>query len=417
MTLPTTQPTAQADVEGLTADELLGKLLGAAHIPADPYPIYNQLRRVAPNHLSALGVRFISSYSQTAAMLRSTSFTQTFGFDLGTADQGVSNAFLQVVADMIIFKNPPEHPRLRRLVTPAFLPRALVEWRSQVEELVAARLDQFIQNGGGDLEGEYAAPIPAIVLARLLGMPYEDHQLFENVTLAFEAIVKPIITEEALSTAHHATLEFHTYIRDLVEDHRSTGQQDLLGMLIAAEDQGDRLTESELVSLVFNLVLAGSDTTASLISSGVLHLLNNPDELNKLRTRPELIGNTVDEILRFEPPVQNSFMRVATKDTDIEGVTIGAGERVVAFIAAANRDPDIFPEPDRFRVDRARAKDHLAFGYGAHLCLGRSIGKLQASIALSRLLERAPQLRLASGDVRWRETAVTRRLQELPVLV
>jgi cytochrome P450 len=210
-------------------------------------------------------------------------------------------------------------------------------------------------------------------------------------------------------------LAFHAYIRDLLAERRANPGDDLISALCAVEEEGDRITEAELLNVLFTIMAAGSETTTSLIASGTMLIGSHPAEREKLLADSALVSNAVDEILRYEAPVQNSFMRVALRDTTLGGDEVVEGEHVVALIGAANRDPARFAEPDRFLIDRANAGDHLAFGNGTHLCLGRILARQQGMSALGTLFRRFPHLSLIDDQPVWRKTLPTRRLDRLHV--
>jgi cytochrome P450 len=284
----------------------------------------------------------------------------------------------------------------------------------RLQAFVDTLLDGIAAAGGAELVTEYAMPVPAMALTEMLGAPYEDHRAIQGWVDAVANSMKPVLEDELVRLADIATVEFDGYIRDLIAGRRKHLGDDLLSALIAAEEEGDRLTENELANLLFTIMAAGNETTTSLISTGTKLLLENPDEHKKLAADPSLIGNAVEEMLRYEAPIQNAFMRIADRDTTLMGEEVVEGEMVAALIGAANHDPAVFPEPDRFVVDRPGAENHLSFGGGIHFCLGRRIGLQSGMLALSSLLRRFPDLKL-EGTPNWRKTIPTRRLDRLDV--
>jgi len=403
----------QTMIEEVDPDGLTIELMSDPQ-PVDPYPLYHALRTVAPNHPSMLGVRFVSSYAGCVELMRSPDFGQSFGF--GSEEYGDS-AFIKMVGEMLILTNPPQHTRLRRLVSIAFSPRMIERQVPKIQANVDALLDRMAATGGGDLVAEFANPIPAMMLCDLLGAHFEDQPKIQGWSDAVADAVKPVLDEEVLRRADEATLAFHAYIRDLIAERKADPGDDLISALCAVEEEGDRITETELVNVLFTIMAAGSETTTSLIASGTMLIGSHPDERAKLAADPTLVSNAVDEILRYEAPVQNSFMRVALRDTTLCGEEVVEGEHVVALIAAANRDPAQFSDPDRFLIDRPNAGDHLAFGNGIHFCLGRVLGRQQGMIALGTLFRRFPDLSLVDDEIVWRKTLPTRRLDRLNVKI
>jgi cytochrome P450 len=317
--------------------------------------------------------------------------------------------------EILVFTNGPQHARLRRLVSLAFSPKMVEGVVPKLQAFVDETLDRIADLGSCDLLLEYAMPVPAMVLTELLGAPFEDHRRVQAWVDAVANSMKPVLEDELVAKADVATVEFDAYIRRLMAQRKQNPGDDLLSALIAAEEEGDRLTENELANLLFTIMAAGNETTTSLISSGTKLLLTHPDEYRKLADDPSLIANAVDEVLRYEAPIQNSFMRIAAHDTELMGEEVVEGELVAALVGAANRDPAVFDEPDRFLVDRPNADDHLSFGSGIHFCLGRRVGLQSGMAALSSLIKRFPKLELA-GEPRWRKTIPTRRLDRLDVV-
>ena len=392
-------------------DDILIELLSEPQ-PEDPYPLYHALREVAPSHPSMLGVRFVSSHAGCTELLRSSAFTTGFGF----GGEGFEDRpFIKKTMEILVFTNGPQHARLRRLVALAFSPRMVEGVVPKLQTFVDTTLDRIADLGSCDLLVEYAMPVPAMVLTELLGAPFEDHRQVQAWVDAVANSMKPVLEDELVAKADVATVEFDAYIRGLMAERKRNPGDDLLSALIAVEEEGDRLTENELANLLFTIMAAGNETTTSLISSGTKLLLTHPDEYRKLVADPGLIGNAVDEMLRYEAPIQNSFMRIAASDTELLGDEVVEGEMVAALVGAANRDPAVFEDPDRFLVDRPNADDHLSFGSGIHFCLGRRVGLQSGMVALSSLITRFPKLELADGT-RWRKTIPTRRLDRLDVV-
>jgi len=391
-------------------DDILIELLSEPQ-PEDPYPLYHALRTVAPNHPSMLGVRFVSSHAGCVELLRSSAFTTGFGFG---GEGFEERPFIKKTMEILVFTNGPEHARLRRLVSLAFSPKMVEGVVPKLQAFVDATLDRIADMGSCDLLVEFAMPVPAMVLTELLGAPFEDHRRVQAWVDAVANSMKPVLEDELVARADVATVEFDEYIRGLMAERKRNPGDDLLSALIAAEEEGDRLTENELANLLFTIMAAGNETTTSLISTGTKLLLEHPDEHKKLAADPSLIANAVEEMLRLEAPIQNAFMRIAERDTTLMGDEVVEGEMVAALIGAANHDPEVFDDPDRFQIDRPGADNHLSFGGGIHFCLGRRVGLQSGMLALGSLLRRFPALTLAEEPV-WRKTIPTRRLERLEV--
>jgi cytochrome P450 len=391
-------------------DDILIELLSEPQTQ-DPYPLYRGLRETAPNHPSMLGVRFVSSHRGCIELLRSPDFTTGFGLAGGGFED---RPFIKKTMEILVFTNGDQHTRLRRLVGIAFNSKAVDRAAPRLEAFVDELLDGLAEPGKAELVTEYAMPVPAMALTLLLGAPYEDHRSIQAWVDAVANSMKPVLEDELVRRADVATVEFDAYIRDLIADRRKDVGEDLLSELILAEEEGDRLTENELANLLFTIMAAGNETTTSLISSGTMLLLSHPSEHAKLRQDPSLIGNAVEEILRYEAPIQNTFMRIAAKDTTLMGDEVVEGEMVAALVGAANRDPEVFADPDAFIIDRANADAHLSFGWGVHYCLGRRVGLQSGMLALGKLFERFPALSMAETPG-WHKTLPTRRLERLDV--
>jgi len=392
-------------------DDILIELLSEPP-PGDPYRLYHALREAAPNHPSMLGVRFLSSHAGCTEVLRSGDFTTGFGFG---GEGFEERPFIKKTMEILVFTNGEQHTRLRRLVSLAFSPKMVESVVPRLRAFVDQTLDRIADAGSADLLVEYAMPVPAMVLTELLGAPFEDHRTIQAWVDAVANSMKPVLEDELVARADVATVEFDDYIRRLMAQRRRHPGDDLLSALLAVEEEGDRLTENELANLLFTIMAAGNETTTSLIASGTLLLLTHPDEHRKLVDDPGLIGNAVDEMLRYEAPIQNSFMRIAAHDTKLQGEEVVEGELVAGLIGAANRDPAVFADPDAFRLDRPNADDHLSFGAGIHFCLGRRVGLQSGMIALDALVRRFPKLELTATP-KWRKTIPTRRIDRLDVV-
>jgi len=306
--------------------------------------------------------------------------------------------------------DPPDHERLRRLVNKAFTARRVERLRPRITAITAELLDDMSTQPEVDLLASFAFPLPITVICELLGVPVADRDDFRtwSATIVSDTAIPGVFQA-------HATAMIR-YFMALLAAKRHEPADDLLSALIAARDEGDRLSENELVSMAFLLLVAGHETTVNLIGNGVLALLLNPAELARLRADSALIGGAVEELLRHENPVNNATFRCAAEPVEIGGVRIGRGDPVLVALSSANRDPSRFGDPDRLDLGRD-SSGHLAFGHGIHYCLGAPLARLEAEIAFSHLLARFGSMRLAvpAGSLRWRPSTLIHGLESLPV--
>jgi cytochrome P450 len=298
-------------------------------------------------------------------------------------------------------------------VTQAFTPRVVEDMRSHIGSIVDDLLDAVEANGSMDLIGDLAYPLPVIVIAEMLGVPPEDRDQFKQWSDRLVAGLDPLVTRDVLALADEAVAELRDYFAPLFVARRAEPRGDLISALVGAEEEGERLNEEELYATCILLLAAGNETTTNLIGNGTLALLRHPDQCVLLRDDPSLIESAVEEMLRYDGPVQLTS-RVAMEDVWISGTRIAAGEFAVAILGAANRDPLQFADAASFKVAREDNR-HAAFGHGIHFCLGAPLARLEAQIAIPRLLERMPNLQLAESKPVWRETTVLRGLKRLPV--
>lgn len=376
----------------------------------DPYPLYHRLRAEDPVHQSPFGAWVLSRYDDILMLLRDPRFGRRGFQELITARFGLAG-----LGPSMLLQDPPDHTRMRALVSQAFTPRVIEGLRGRIQQLVDALLDAVTGYGGMDLIADFAYPLPVSVICEMVGVPAGDRHRFRqwsnDVARSLDAIV--LSDPEVVGRASAAGEAMRQYFGDLVAERRRAPRADLLSALIAAEEAGDRLSTEELFANVVLLLLAGHETTANLIGNGVLALLRHPEELRRLRQDPSLIESAVEELLRYDSPVQR-VGRMVYEDVTIVGRLIPQGSLVFALLGAANRDPAHFPEPDR--LDLARADNrHLAFGWGIHFCLGAPLARLEGQIAINTLLSRLPRLALATERVEWRQTATLRGLTALPV--
>jgi cytochrome P450 len=314
--------------------------------------------------------------------------------------------------------DPPDHTRLRAMVQQAFAPRLVEEMRPRMEMLANELLDSALARKKFDLVRDYALPIPTTIISEMLGVPVGDRHKFTGWS---KKILEVSSTRQSLwnlMTTIPVVLRFMRYIRRLIQLRRKDLRDDLISALVQAHWAEQKLSDDELMSMVFLLIVAGHETTVNLIASGTLALLEHPDQLERLRANPQLIKPAVEEMLRFTSPVETGTDRFTTQDVVLSGVTIPKGAQVMAVIASANRDERQFPNADTLDITREPNR-HLAFGLGIHFCLGAALARLEGQIAINTLLARAKDLRLAVEPpaIRWRRGLVLRGMEALPVTV
>jgi cytochrome P450 len=313
--------------------------------------------------------------------------------------------------------DPPDHTRLRRLVVKAFTPRRMAGLRPRIEEMTASLLDELAARPAGeaDLLAEFAFPLPVTVISELLGVPVSDREKFRVWSAA---VVSSVATQPEMETAF---TEMVTYFSELLDAKRHSPGDDLISALLQAQDDGDRLSQNELLSMAFLLLVAGHETTVNLIASGMLTLLLDPAARARLRADRTLLPAAVEEMLRYTSPVNHALPRYTTEPVSIGGVDIPAQQVVILSLSSANRDESRFGCPASFDLDRARPGDqgggHVAFGHGIHYCLGAPLARLEAEIAFGALLDRFPDMTLAvpPAELRWRPSTLIRGLETLPV--
>jgi cytochrome P450 len=314
------------------------------------------------------------------------------------------------------FQDPPEHGRLRKLAQAPFTPRAVEILRPFIQRLVDGFLDRVQGRGGMDVIRDLAFPLPGTVIGELLGVPAADRNQLKTWSDEFVGFFKTVPSQTSLEDyrrADQAARDLGRYFRDALDRHRGGPTGGLLAALAGAEDRGDRLSAEELAANATLLLHAGHETTTHLIGNGLLALLRHPDQLRRLRAEPGLVPTAVEEFLRYDSPVQLTY-RIAREDFDFAGKPIREGQVVHLVLAAANRDPAQFPDPDRLDVARS-PNAHVAFGHGHHYCLGAHLARLEALVAFQTLLQRFPTLRLGGGPVEHQEHYILRGLKSLPV--
>lgn len=395
------------------SDELLTRIVTDPDVIADPYPLLRELRETSPVHkVGFADVWVLTRFEDCRSVLRDSR--------LGSPEPGddapalVARAARQRSAERsMLFLNPPDHTRLRKLVSRAFTPRRVAGMRASVEAMTQELLDDLAAAGGGDLIDALAFPLPANVISELVGVPRADRDRLRPLVADLTASLEPFTPPDEAERADAAGLELREYLDNLIERRRAEPGDDLLSGLIAASDGEERLTLGE-VALTVNLIYAaGFETTSNLIGNIVNTLLRHPDQLAKLRADRSLVPNAVDEVLRFEPPVHVDG-RFAFEDVEVDGRVIPRGHSVLTLLAAANRDPAVIDDPDRFNIERPEIP-MLSFSSGIHYCLGASLARLEGQVVLSGLLERFSNWRRREDNPPWKRRVTLRGLARLPV--
>jgi cytochrome P450 len=387
----------------------------------DPYPHFAELRREAPVERNAFGFWALWRHRDVAELLRARMSVENRKVrDEGPMAEAYAAAYaehgLSGEGKSMLDRDPPDHTRLRKLVSQAFTPRTVEGLSDVVQSLVDDALDRIDDEGRTDLIDALAFPLPFTVISVMLGMPETDTTRLRELSHVAVRSLEPVPDEDTVRAIVQANAELVQLGADVIEWKRANPSDDLLTALIHAEDDGDVLTHEELVAQVILLYVAGHETTVNLIGNGTLALLRNRDQMEQWRTRPDLDDNAVEELLRYDSPVQMSG-RVTLEDYEVDGVVIPAGSSVVAGLASANRDEDQFgPDAAALRLDRANARQHVSFGAGIHHCLGAALARLEGRAALSSLVRRFPDLDL-DGEPQWNGRINLRGLARLPVRV
>jgi cytochrome P450 len=379
---------------------------------ADPYPLYAAMRRRGLVR-SPLGLFATADHGVAASILRDRRFSSSPVHQRGYRPPSYppDDPRAGLPAADLLTMDPPDHTRLRRLVSGAFTPRAIAGLEPWIREVTVRLLANADGAAGFDLIQALAFPLPIAVICRLLGVPAEDQAQFRVWGHDVAATLDPQTAAQAQTRA--AELALTDYLQDLVRQRRADPDDSILSALIAAEEEGDKLTPGEVVSTALLLLVAGFETTVNLIGNGTVALLGEPGSWQRLRQDPALIPAAIEEMLRYDSPVQLTS-RIATEDAEAGGRVIAAGRAVIVSIGGANRDPAVFERPDEFRIGRPDPGRHLAFSLGIHHCLGAALARLEARIAIEELTQRYPALELAAPPVR-RPLLVLRGFESVPV--
>lgn len=382
---------------------------------ADPYPAYARARR-RPLTRSRVGGWVTADHATAAAVLRDA----RFGVDQRRLAGGTGPP-TSVLPDgrpvpprheLLLLMDAPDHTRLRRLVAPAFSPRVVREVRAEVDQRAADLVGRLAADGGGDVVARLALPLPVAVISQLLGLPEADHGRIGRWGEAMGWLLEPGAPAERYRSARQADADLAAYFYEIVDERRLALGDDVLSRLLVAQDGGEVISDTELLAMAALVVVAGFETTVNLLANGLLTLLDAPDQLALLREQPDLAPNAVEELLRLVSPVQ-IVNRIALEPVELAGSRIEVGEQVLVLLAGANRDPSVFPDPDRLDLTRPNAADHLSFSKGAHHCLGAALARQEGEATFLAIAEQLTDIEVVAR--RWRPTRVLRGLEELTV--
>jgi pimeloyl-[acyl-carrier protein] synthase len=383
---------------------------------ADPYPLYHRLRSEDPVHWDHfLHTWVVTRYTDVVTVLQHFSAARTPTPEQLTAlGLPALSPLAQVLVRQMLFLDPPNHARIRNLASKAFTPRRVEALRGHIQDITDVLLDSVLDSGRMDAIADLADPLPAIVTAEMLGLPTSDWQQLTAWSTDFaEALGNLQHNPDHSSHLLHSLGEMCAYFRSAVREHRRHSEDDLICALLHAEQDGDSLTEDEVVANSIMLMTGGQETTTNLVGNGLLALLRHREQWELLRANPGLVPSAIEELLRYESPIQYTS-RIAPHDLEMGGRKIARRQAVIAVMGAANRDPERFQDPDRLDITR-RDNRHLAFAWGAHFCFGAPLARLEGDVAFNALLSRVPDLELDPDPVTWRENLGFRGLTSLPV--
>ena len=387
---------------------------------SNPYPLYDQLRAVGPVFLDEeFGGRWIvTGHAQVQSGLRDPRFLARMEIELGEMPEELKSILgspVSALTRQILFLDPPDHTRLRGLVSKAFTPRMIEKLRPRIQQIVDALLDTAQEKGHMEAIADFTYPLPAIVIAEMLGVPTEDRGRFTLWSNNFARLLDGSgdRTPESLAENLLGVNEFMEYFHNIIQQQRQEPQDNLLQAMIDAEEHGDVLSEHEVLGNCILLLAAGHGTTTHLIGNGLLALLRHPEQIELLRADSAYLPGAVAELLRFDSPVQRT-LRTAKEDLSLGGQSIKAGQVVIFCLGAANHDPAQFEQPDILDLRRPENR-HLAFGQGIHFCLGASLARVEAEIAFASFFKRFSNPSLATSHVEWLPSQVFRGLLELPI--
>lgn len=382
---------------------------------ANPHVLYRALRERDPVHaVPGSSSWLVTRYEDVAHVLKDARFGKRMDHSGPPPEiEADIRPAVELLNRFMLFRDPPDHTRLRGLVSKAFTPRMIELLVPRIQAITDELLEEIATREEAELVADFAFPLPVIVIAEMLGVPAGDRQKFKDWSNLVACLIDFNASRSLFVEGSQVVQELTEYLRGIVAERRRSPQNDLISALIRAEENEQKLTEEELIASCVLLLVAGHETTVNLIANGVYTLLTHPEQHALLLEKPELIPGAVEEILRYESPVQMTS-RLAQTDVIIGSRTITRGQEVLVSLGAANRDPAVFAEPDRFDITR-QPNPHLAFAAGIHYCLGAALARMEGQVAIGSLLRRFPNLALAEPEVTWKESVVFRSLQSLKV--
>jgi cytochrome P450 len=397
--------------------------LNTAELRADPYAVYARLRREAPvalGHAPFMGdLWLVTQYADVVAVLKDARFSSNMASANSPADQRRQRwmpRLFRLMQDSMVLTDDPVHQRLRSLVHLAFTPKRVERLAARVDAIVQELLDGLARRGTVDLIADFALPLPLTVISDMMGVDERDRLKFRGWMAGF--LEAPAGGPMQLIAGLPRGFQLMRFFQEQIRRRRAEPRDDLISALVAAEQAGDRLSEDELLSMIFLLLLAGHETTVNLIGNGMQALLAWPDQYARLHAEPALIDTAVEELLRFTNPVEHGTPRIALADVEVHGVPLPRGSKVLAMLSSANRDETVFERADTLDVGR-QPNRHVAFGLGIHYCLGAPLARMEGKAAIAGLARRFPNMQLAvpADQLRWRSTVGVRGLKALPVKV
>ena len=384
---------------------------------ANPYPTYKELRERDPYHPSPLtGAMVISKYDDVDAVLRNYKVFSNQRGPVGTRNRrNIGEQIENELQPSMLSLDPPDHTRLRGLVSRAFTPRQIAKMEEHIRATAHGLLDEVEGDDEFDLMSNLAALLPTVVIAEMIGVPTRDRQQFKEWSDKFARVLEPNLSADELSVVFETGQLFDQYFRGIVAERRDDPQDDLVSRLIEAEEEGDKLTEAEMIVTLRLLLVAGNETTTNLIGNGLKALLEHPDQMELLRQRPELIDNAIEELLRYDSPVQLDG-RTTLDEFQIDRHTLKPGRPVSLLIGGANRDPEEFSDPEMLDITREDV-GNISFGRGIHHCLGAPLARLEGKIAFEALLERFGDIQFGTRTPEYKPNIVLRGLRHLDIRV
>jgi cytochrome P450 len=395
-------------------------VLHSAELIRNPYPFYHQMRKEGNIIWSSAGERrwIAVGYNAALTCLTDSRFSVEASEESMAEYSQIRHAphhqdLMTGLTKFMLAQDPPQHTRVRKLINKAFTRAEVASMTTRIKEIIDSLLGRVVSKGKMDLVSDFAFPLPMSIICGMLGFPESDRESIKEWTEHIQSAVEPVLTEEALETGSKAAHEMFDYFRAQIQSRRQDPKEDLLSLLVQAEEDGDTLSLDELLANLLLLVIAGHETTVNLIANGMYALIENPVEMKKLISNPDLIPSAVEEFLRYQSPLQLTE-RFVKEDLELEGQSLKKGDKIVVVLGAANRDPEQFESPDTLNVERNPNK-HLAFGQGIHFCVGAPLARFEGKMAFEELLSRLPNIAVAADQVQYKPIMGFRGLTSLPV--